>query len=237
MSEIVEKIRAELVAGGMPEVRESSRKFFKEEVLLHGLRSAQVKQLANKWWKQVKGLTKPEILAMCEEFWRSGYLEEGGVACEWSAALVNRYLPEDFELFEGWLGRYVNNWASCDVFCNHTLGGLIAMYPQLVGRLPAWTESENRWLRRGAAVSLIVPVRQGKFLPEALAIAKRLLPDPDDLVQKGYGWLLKVAADAGSDNQQAVFAFILEHKSAMPRTALRYAVEKMPAHLKKQAMQ
>jgi len=53
------------------------------------------------------------------------------------------------------------------------------------------------------------------------------------LVQKGYGWMLK-AASIG--NQKAVFDFVVKYKDKMPRTALRYAIEKMPAKLKKQAM-
>jgi len=60
-----------------------------------------------------------------------------------------------------------------------------------------------------------------------------LLHDPDDLVQKGYGWMLK---EASRKHQQEVFDFIQEHKKTMPRTALRYAIEKMPDDLRKEAM-
>jgi len=60
------------------------------------------------------------------------------------------------------------------------------------------------------------------------------LTDKDDLVQKGYGWMLKVACQ---EHQQEVFEYILSKKSIMPRTALRYAIEKMPNELKKAAME
>jgi 3-methyladenine DNA glycosylase AlkD len=53
------------------------------------------------------------------------------------------------------------------------------------------------------------------------------------MVQKGYGWMLKVTSEA---NLQMVFDFVMEHRRTMPRTALRYAIEKMPQELKKQAM-
>jgi 3-methyladenine DNA glycosylase AlkD len=56
-------------------------------------------------------------------------------------------------------------------------------------------------------------------------IANRLLLDRDDLVQKGYGWMLKAASEA---HQTDVFAYVIQHKQHMPRTALRYAIEKCP---------
>jgi len=59
------------------------------------------------------------------------------------------------------------------------------------------------------------------------------LTDPDDLVQKGYGWLLK---DAAIRHQDEIFEYVMKHKQAMPRTALRYAIERLPADMKSQAM-
>jgi 3-methyladenine DNA glycosylase AlkD len=64
-------------------------------------------------------------------------------------------------------------------------------------------------------------------------IADQLLTDPDDMVQKGYGWMLKACSQA---HQKDVFAYVMKHKKEMPRTALRYAIEKMPEELRKRAM-
>ena len=99
--------------------------------------------------------------------------------------------------------------------------------------LKKFTKSDNRWMKRAAAVSLIVPARKGLFLSDMFEIALILLEDPDDMVQKGYGWMLKVASQT---HQNEVFEFVMQHKQRMPRTALRYAIEKMPEDLKKQAM-
>jgi 3-methyladenine DNA glycosylase AlkD len=88
-------------------------------------------------------------------------------------------------------------------------------------------------MRRAAAVSLIIPAKHGKFLEESLAIADLLLTDGDDLVQKGYGWLLK---EASRMHTGEVFSFVMERKRNMPRTALRYAIELMPKELKAEAM-
>ncbi len=114
------------------------------------------------------------------------------------------------------------------------MGAFIEKYPTFIEQLKHWTKSNNRWLRRAAAVSLIVPARKGMFLKEVLAIADLLLLDPDDLVQKGYGWLLK---EASRKHQQGIFNYVIKNKKRMPRTALRYAVEKMPPKLKDEAME
>ncbi len=88
-------------------------------------------------------------------------------------------------------------------------------------------------MRRAAAVTLIVPAKKGKFLEDIFEIADSLLTDLDDLIQKGYGWMLK---DASIQHQPEIFAYVMAKKQMMPRTALRYAIERMPADLKRQAM-
>ncbi len=64
-------------------------------------------------------------------------------------------------------------------------------------------------------------------------MASKLLLDTDDLVQKGYGWMIK---EASKKYPQEIFEFVTENKNNMPRTALRYAIEKLPADYRKQAM-
>ena len=88
-------------------------------------------------------------------------------------------------------------------------------------------------MRRASAVSLIVPAKHGKFLEASFEIADLLLTDTDDMVQKGYGWLLKEASRKHTDE---VFAYVMKHKRLMPRTALRYAIELMPKDLRGEAM-
>jgi 3-methyladenine DNA glycosylase AlkD len=106
-------------------------------------------------------------------------------------------------------------------------------YPEPAERLFDWTCSDNRWVKRGSAVTLIIPARRGLYLPLVFRIADALLQDADDMVQKGYGWMLKAAAEA---HEQEVFDFVTERRAVMPRTALRYAIEKMPQEKRKLAM-
>ena len=107
------------------------------------------------------------------------------------------------------------------------------MYPACVSDLKTWAKSDNRWLRRAAAVSLIIPAKKPLFLNEIFGICDILLMDSDNLVQKGYGWVLKAASQA---HQKEVFDFVVARKAKMPRTALRYAIEKMPPELRRPAM-
>lgn len=234
MPDMVEKVQEELRRMGSEPVRLSARRFFKEEVRLHGVKAPQVEKLARALFKNIEAEGKQQLFGYCEELLRSGYLEEGFVACHWSYAVREEFEPEDFFIFERWIGRYVTNWAVCDTFCNHTVGEFLERYPGYIGELPRWTRSTNRWVRRASAVSLIIPARKGKFLADVFTLADLLLLDPEDMVQKGYGWLLKVASEP---HQKEVFDFVMNRKDRMPRTALRYAIEKMPPELKKRAME
>ncbi len=70
-------------------------------------------------------------------------------------------------------------------------------------------------------------------MQQAFEISDLLLADGDDLVQKGYGWLLK---EESRKHPQAVFDYVVRNRAFMPRTALRYAIELMPKERKAQAM-
>jgi 3-methyladenine DNA glycosylase AlkD len=233
MDPVIRHIRQELQDQADPELQKASRRFFKEAVTCYGIKTAAVIAIAKKYWKNIKNRDKPEIFALCEELYRSGYMEESFIVSEWAHALSGRYEREDFEIFERWIGTYITNWASCDGFCNHTMGDFLDQYPEFIDNLKQWTRSENRWMRRAAAVSLIIPAKHGKFLAEALEIADLLLTDSDDLVQKGYGWLLK---EESRNHTGEIFAYVMQNKKNMPRTALRYAIELMPGDLKAEAM-
>jgi 3-methyladenine DNA glycosylase AlkD len=230
---VLEAVRRELQQSIDEKTRESAQRFFKEEVKFHGVKSAAVKKIATKYFREIKGRDKNEIFSLCEDLLQAGFGEEAFIAFEWSSSLHRAYEPEDFAVFERWVDQYVDNWAKCDTLCNHTLGSFVEMYPQFIDNLAGWARAENRWLRRASAVTLILPARKGLFLKEAFEISDILLMDKDDMVQKGYGWLLK---EASKKHQAEVFDYVMRWKAKMPRTALRYAIEKMPVEMKKEAM-
>jgi len=234
MENIITQIRKELEANAEQKNQASSLHFFKEEIKCYGVKTDRVGQIGKEYFKSIQNKSKAEVFDLCEELWQSGFMEESFIACNWSYFVHKEYVPSDFETFERWIGNYVTNWATCDTLCNHTLGEFIEMYPEYLSRLKELAKSKNRWMRRASAVSLIIPARKGLFLKDIFEIADILLLDPDDLVQKGYGWMLKVASQT---HQQEVFEYVMSKKSVMPRTALRYAIEKMPKELKKMAME
>ncbi len=233
MQNIIENVRTDLLGNADKKVKESGERFFREDVNLYGIRSAVVIQIGKKHFMELKDKSKTEIFSLCEEFWKSGIMEESFIACNWSYYVHKTYEQSDFEVFSSWVNNYVSNWASCDTFCNHSVGTLVEMYPALLPELKAWAQSEKRWVKRAAAVSLIIPARRGKFLKDIFDIADILLTDGDDMVQKGYGWMLKAASQAHQEN---VFNYIMSKKSVMPRTSLRYAIEKMPEESRAKAM-
>ena len=226
-------LRRELKQLADEQTKQGAQRYFKEAITLYGIKAADIHRIAKACFKQIKGGSKAELFAICEALWQSGMYEEGVIACRFSYFIHRHYQAEDLAVFEAWIEKYVSNWALCDTLCNHNVGTLVEMYPEKVKVLHNWADSPNRWMRRAAAVSLIVPAKRGLFLEDVFQIASILLTDTDDLVQKGYGWLLKVAAQ---HHAKEVFDFVTENKKEMPRTALRYAVENMPEALRLTAM-
>jgi len=230
---MLRRIRQQLKQNSDPHTKDTGQKFFKEKVNIYGVKTSIVTKIAKLYHKEIMGMAKKEVFALCEGLWRSGFMEESFIACNFSYLIRQNFEAADFKVLEKWVESYVSNWASCDTLCNHTMAAFVEMYPEYLENLKKWTKSENRWLRRASAVTLIIPARKGKFQNDIFQIADSLLMDDDDLVQKGYGWLLKAASEA---HQEHVFEYVMKNKATMPRTALRYAIEKMPRDLKIKAM-
>jgi 3-methyladenine DNA glycosylase AlkD len=233
MSNIIEEVRLDLISNSDEKTRISGERFFKEPVKLHGLKSAVTENIGKEHYAKIKEKPKSEIFKLCEELWQSGFMEEAIIACNWSYNARKEYVPDDIKIFERWISKYVTNWATCDTLCNHTVGTLVEMFPEKVSYLKKWAKLQGRWMKRASAVTLIVPARKGLFINDIFEIAGILLLDKDDMVQKGYGWMLKAASQA---YQKEVFDYVIRNKTIMPRTSLRYAIEKMPQELKKKAM-
>ncbi|MFA5420429.1 MAG: DNA alkylation repair protein [Patescibacteria group bacterium] len=206
--------------------------FFKEKITLHGVRTPIVRKIARKYFKEkIRFFNKEELFNLCEILLKSDYNEEATIAIQFLKLRLSDLRRNDFKKLEGYLKKYINNWSKDDDFCTHVLGHMIGRYPELRSELFKWSRSSNMWVRRASAVSLISIIKSS--LSEAFEISKILMSDKEDLVQKGYGWTLKVASNY---YQKEVFNFVMENKEKMTRTALRYAIEKMPKNLKIKAM-
>lgn len=234
LSTYLQDIRKEFVKHVDVRYRDGAIKYFKEPIVCYGVRSPIVKKIAVDYFKKIKHLDKKEILALCEELLKNKYNEEASIAVYWASKLKKQYEPADFALFESWLSKYIDNWGKDDDFCMHVINPFIQIYPDAKKKVISWAYSKNRWMRRAAAVSFIESSYSAPAnIDEIFNVATILLQDEDDLVQKGYGWMLKAASFR---HQKEVFDFLMKHKAKMPRTALRYAIEKMPESLSKQVL-
>jgi 3-methyladenine DNA glycosylase AlkD len=233
MNSILRKIRQELKANADPHTKATGQTFFKEEVTLYGVKTPVVTKIAKCALVHLKEMNKGGVFELCDQLWQSGYMEESFIACQWAYCLREQFKPNDFSVLTRWVKKYVANWAACDTLCNHTIAAFVEMYPKYLAELKKWARSKNRWVRRASAVTLIVPARNGQFLSDIFEIADLLLLDSDDLVQKGYGWMLKAASQA---HPKEVFDYVMKNRNKMPRTALRYAIEKMPAEMRQKAL-
>jgi 3-methyladenine DNA glycosylase AlkD len=233
MLKMIDNVRKELLVNSDEKTKKSAERYFIGGIKSYGVTMPDVNKISKTFFKDIEDKSKLNIFMLCNELWKSGFIEESIVACNWSYNVHKQYVAGDFNVFDSWVNNYVGNWASCDTLCNHSVGTFIEMYPDSLAALKNWAGSDNRWVKRASAVTLIVPARKGKFLDDIFEIADILHADKDDMVQKGYGWMLKAASQA---HPQEVFNYVMKNKSTMPRTSLRYAIEKLPAELKTLAM-
>lgn len=118
--------------------------------------------------------------------------------------------------------RFINNWDLVDLSCYVLLGDWLQNKDRsLLYRL---AESSDIWEQRIAIVSCMHFVRKGDF-KDCLAIADKLLLHPHDLIHKATGWLLR---EIGKRDKETLVAFLQERYLRMPRTMLRYAIERFP---------
>lgn len=201
------------------------RRFFRHEVDTYGVRTTDLNVLIRDVARIVKPWPVAQRNALMKLLWQTGKLESGVLACHVYRRFAKTCAECEFHLFEKWLERYVHNWAHCDGVSSWLLAVCIANQPELRYELTAWTESPNRWKRRAAAVSLLQEAKRGRHTGFIFDIAARLLPDRDDMVEKGVGWLLKECYPARPDE---TLAFLMAQRNTASRLTLRYAAEKMP---------
>ncbi len=217
-----------------PAYRERIRDLYRMEVEhFLGVRTPAIRKLAAAWHRPLRRVSLDALFMECEKLLDSGWYECRIIAFDWAFRRRQQLLPGHLDIFERWLMRYVDDWIDCDDLCTHGLGYLLLEYEACRNRPLKWTGSHRRWARRAAAVSLIYGLRRGKLFEEACEVARHLLGDDDPLVQKGAGWMLK---EASRHFPSEVLVFVLDHRDRMPRTMLRYAIEKLPESQRKRVL-
>jgi 3-methyladenine DNA glycosylase AlkD len=215
---------AQLGAAADPDFAKGQQAFFQHEVDTWGVRTAALHAIARDLYREVKNWSPAARNKLFEELWKSGKLEEGAIVCYVYRRFARQCGRCEWKLFERWLDRYVSNWANCDGLSTWLLAACIDNDPSLKDELPHWTQSRNRWKRRASAVALLHEGKKGRSLAAVFDIATRLMLDPDDMVQKGVGWLLK---ETYPPRPHEVVEFLMPWRERAPRLILRYAAEKM----------
>jgi 3-methyladenine DNA glycosylase AlkD len=226
ITEVLTSIRAGLLAHADEAFRKGVKNFFREAVDAYGVRGPEVKLVAREAWGEVKNWPDTALSKLSAELWKSGKIEEAGVAILIYRRRAKQCGAREFKLFERWIDRYVSNWASCDGVASWLLAASIGNEPELIGELDGWARSRNRWKRRAAVVALLQEAKQGRNTAAIFRIAGALLEDTDDMVQKGVGWILK---ETYPQKPAAVMKFLLPRAARTPRLVLRLSAEKMTA--------
>jgi len=118
--------------------------------------------------------------------------------------------------------EYINNWDIVDISASNIVGA--HLYEKDKAPLYDLVQSKNLWERRISIISTFYFIRQNEF-DDTLKLAKILLNDKEDLIHKAVGWMLR---EVGKREIEFEEEFLQEHYKIMPRTMLRYAIEKFP---------
>ena len=127
------------------------------------------------------------------------------------------------EFYELYMRRHdrINNWDLVDLGCLHMTGSYLFNKPHDV--LYKLARSKNIWERRTAILSTCYFIRKGE-LADTFKIAELLVNDKEDLIHKATGWMLRFAGDKDA---KKLLVFLDKYAATMPRTLLRYAIEKL----------
>ena len=122
--------------------------------------------------------------------------------------------------------KYINNWDLVDLTAPKIVGTYLMHRPRNV--LYKLARSDSIWERRIGILATYTFLKVGEF-KDTLAISRILLNDPHDLIHKAVGWMLR---EVGKQSQTAEEQFLKKHYKTMPRTMLRYAIERFPKRLR-----
>ena len=227
MTMTLQRLRARFLEEANPRVASDLQWFFKtgpgeygEGDVFHGLKVPRTRAIA----KEFKDLPISDL----ERLLQSQYHEERFCAV---VILVERFKKSKskeakLELFEQYLrfldsGR-VNNWDLVDVSAPY-FGQALLLDESLIDVMWELSRSENLWKQRAAVMFNYALIREHELGP-IFELAESLLAHPHDLMHKACGWMLR---EAGKQDLQALRLFLDQHVTVMPRTMLRYAIEKM----------
>jgi 3-methyladenine DNA glycosylase AlkD len=223
-------VRKELQSMADPDKAAILQRFFKtglgqygEGDIFIGVMVPQSRQIANKFSQLPLGEVRTLLYSRIHEERLVALLI---LALRYSSASSSREEKEEIVKFYLNNIKQVNNWDLVDLSAPNILGAHLMVDNRNDSRrlLYRLAKSENVWERRIAIVATHHFIRNGDF-SDTLQIAEMLLQDRHDLIHKAAGWMLR---EVGKRDSAAEEAFLEKHCSVMPRTMLRYAIERLP---------
>ncbi|MEW6338823.1 MAG: DNA alkylation repair protein [Acidobacteriota bacterium] len=228
---LAEETMAQMKRLADPKRAAGIQRYFKEPIASYGLDGATAKRLVKELVTQTKGAwTVADAVSFCNLMVRDPNFEPRGIAFQVLAAFAKDADASLAGDVRRWLEKSCDNWALVDNLAPSVLAPLLERHPKLVPEIVRWTASRNMWLRRAAAVAFIPLVRAGHHLDTAYDVATRLFDDSEDLMHKAVGWMLR---EAGKKDMPRLERFLKAEGPRMPRTTVRYAIERFPAEKRK----
>jgi 3-methyladenine DNA glycosylase AlkD len=226
---IADHLRQVLINGASAPHTLEVQRFFKEEIQSRGWYTDELRKLAKRMSRTIANDAGIDYLFdVADDLFHGDVLEEKVLGVFLLQDRVGELGEKHFRGLVRWLPR-VSSWADHDGLASFLLGPMMLAEPKRTIWALKWTKSRDRWHRRAAAVSLIRAVREKKFARQTRFVTSALLNDPDDMVQKGLGWLLR--EQAKYDRMHAM-PLLRRIRAKAPRLVLRTACETLPSNLR-----
>ena len=230
---IADHLRQVLINGASAPHTIEVEQFFKNEIQSRGWYTHEIRKLARRFTKVIKGdAGLAYLIQIADNLFRGRVLEEKILAVQLLETSTSEMQKKDFELFDAWLDR-VSSWADHDTLCHNLIGPMMAADESLAKKVFVWAKSGKKWRRRAACVSLIRGVREKKFEAETRRLTAMLLGDDDLMVQKGLGWLLREAAKYNPDFAVPLLTKI---RRTAPRLVLRTGCETLSPKVREEIL-
>ena len=218
------EVRRRLRQAGRKDAADRIRKDAGRDVPCYGVPSAEVYRIGLDLVRRLRVAGLPATLAIADNLFRTGNVEEGLVGAQIVGALARLITGDDFQRIEPW-GDTLTAPQTADALGASCLSPSLAAKPSRVKTMREWARSSNPAKRR-AAVSAFGPlVREGRFMTDALEVAEVVMRDDSEEVQRGVGTMLMEATRLKADR---VVEFLMEWREQSPRLILLTAATKLP---------
>ena len=236
--QLAQRARAEFRKAADPRIAAGQRAYFKkwEKVLFYGIMTPDLRTIERGLYHLVrKDWSYADAVAFCELLIRDRYMESKSLGLTLLARYHRRFEEDLLGPVHRWLERDLcDNWAVTDQLSTQIVSRVIDKFPPLAATVESWSRSPNLWVRRASAVSFVKLAGKGRHLDRAYRVVTVLQPDPHDLIHKATGWLLR---EAGKADARRLERYLLRYGALIPRTAIRYAIERSPETQRRRILQ